>query len=56
MEQVFDEVTDDSVEGHEYNNGGQDHIKHMNGHVDGISSWWDVVLKKHFILTWRLEI
>lgn len=56
MKQVFDEVTDDSVEGHYYDNSGQDHIKHMDGHMDGVSSWWDVGLKKRLILAWWLEI
>lgn len=56
MKQIFDEVTDDGVEGHDYDNGGQDHIKHMDWHMDGISSWGDIVLEKHLILTWRFEI
>lgn len=49
-------MTNDGVESHEYDNGGQDHIEHMDGHMDGISSRWDVALKIHLIFGWRPEI
>ena len=55
MDEVFNQVTNDGVEGHDDDDGSKEHIEDVYRHVDGISSRWDVALKEHLIFSWRLQ-